>query len=70
VWPNSFCSLVEGRLLGQGVSVGDVNISSDILGFFMTSFRIREVSLSPFLANIMIDLSLTSEITFLLLQKR
>jgi hypothetical protein len=35
----------------------------------MVSFRIREESLSPFLKNITIDLSLTSGITFLLLQK-
>jgi hypothetical protein len=45
------------------------NIASDILEFFMASFQIREESLSPFLKKIMIDLSSTSEITFLLLQK-
>jgi hypothetical protein len=46
------------------------NICSDVLGFFMVSFQIREVSLSPLLKNIMIDLSLTSEMSFLLLQKQ
>jgi hypothetical protein len=46
------------------------NICFDVLGFFMASFQIREESLSPFLKNIMIDLSSTSEMTFLLLQKR
>jgi hypothetical protein len=35
----------------------------------MVSFWIREESLSPFLKNIMIDLSSTSGMTFLLLQK-
>jgi hypothetical protein len=43
------------------------NICSDILGFFMASFWIREESLSHFLKNIMIDLSSTSRMTFLLL---
>jgi hypothetical protein len=43
------------------------NITFDILGFFMASFRIREESLSPFLKNIMIDLSSTFGITFVLL---
>jgi hypothetical protein len=42
----------------------------DVLGFFMASFQIREESMSPFLKNIMIDLSSTSEMTFLLLQKQ
>jgi hypothetical protein len=46
------------------------NIYSDILGFFMVSFRIREESLCPFLKNIMIDLSTTTGVAFLLLQKR
>jgi hypothetical protein len=33
------------------------------------SFQIKEESLSPFLKNITIDLSSTSRMTFLLLQK-
>jgi hypothetical protein len=45
------------------------NIYSDLLGFFMVSFWIREESLSPFLRNIIINLSSTSGMTFLLLQK-
>jgi hypothetical protein len=45
------------------------NICSDILGFFMVSFWIGEESLSPFLKNIMTDLSSTFGMTFLLLQK-
>jgi hypothetical protein len=45
------------------------NICSDILGFLMVSFQIREESLSLFLNNIMIDLLSTSGMTFLLLQK-
>jgi hypothetical protein len=36
----------------------------------MASFQIREGSLSPLLKNITIDLSSTSGITFVLLQKR
>jgi hypothetical protein len=39
-----------------------VNIASDVLGFFMVSLGIRDGSLSPFLKNMTIDLSLTSEI--------
>jgi hypothetical protein len=46
------------------------NIYSIVLGVFMVSFWIREESLSPFLKNIMIDLSATFRMTFLLLQKR
>jgi hypothetical protein len=47
-----------------------VNISSDVPGFFMVSLWIKDEPLSPFLKNMMIDLSLTSGILFLLLQKR
>jgi hypothetical protein len=36
----------------------------------MVSYQIREESLSPFLKNIMVDLSSTSRMTFLLLYKR
>jgi hypothetical protein len=45
-----------------------VNIASDILGVFMVSLRIRDGPLSPFLKNITIDLSSTSEMIFLLLR--
>jgi hypothetical protein len=46
-----------------------VNMASDILGFFMASLRIRDGSLSSFLKNMPIDLSSTSGMIFLLLQK-
>jgi hypothetical protein len=42
------------------------NISSYVLGFFMVSIQIKDESMSPFLKNITIDLSLTSEMMFLL----
>jgi hypothetical protein len=45
------------------------NITFDVLGFFMASLRVKDESLSPFLKNMIIDLSSTSKITFLLLQK-
>jgi hypothetical protein len=45
------------------------NIYADILGFFMVSLRIKDESLSPFLKNIIIDLSSISRMRFLLLQK-
>jgi hypothetical protein len=45
------------------------NISLDVLGLFMASLRIKYESLSPFLKNMMIDLSSTSGRMFLLLQK-
>jgi hypothetical protein len=45
------------------------NICSDVLGFFMVSFWIREELLGPFLKNITIDFLSTSRMTFLLLQK-
>jgi hypothetical protein len=45
------------------------NISSDIVGSFVVSLRIKDESLSPFLKNTMIDLSSTSGVMFLLLQK-
>jgi hypothetical protein len=43
------------------------NISSDALGFFMARLRIKDESLSHFLKNMMIDLSSTSGMVFLLL---
>jgi hypothetical protein len=46
------------------------NICFNVLRFFLVSFQIREEFLSPFLKNIIIDLSSTSGMTFLLLQKR
>jgi hypothetical protein len=45
------------------------NISSDVLGFFMVSLWIKDESLRPFMKNMVIDLSLTSGMMFLLLQK-
>jgi hypothetical protein len=45
------------------------SISSDVLGFFMASLQIKDESLSPFLKNMMMDLSSTSEKMFLLLHK-
>jgi hypothetical protein len=62
-------SCVEGHLLGQGIPIGMENICSNILWFFMASFRIRKESLSAFLKNITVELSSTSGMTFLLLQK-
>jgi hypothetical protein len=47
-----------------------VNIASDVLGFFTVTFQIKAGSLNPFLKNITIDLSSTSGMIFLLLQKR
>jgi hypothetical protein len=43
------------------------NISLDVLGLFMVSLWIKDESLSPFLKNMMIDLSSTSGMMFLLL---
>jgi hypothetical protein len=45
------------------------SIYSDVLGFFIASLQIKDESLSPFLKNMIIDLSSTSGIMFLLLQK-
>jgi hypothetical protein len=50
------------------VSLAMVNIASDVLRFFMVSLRIRDRSLSPFLKNIMKDMSSTSVMIFLLFQ--
>jgi hypothetical protein len=47
-----------------------VNITSDVLGFIMVSLRIRARFMSPFLKNMTTDLSPTSRMAFLLLQKR
>jgi hypothetical protein len=45
------------------------NISSDVLGFFMMSLRIKDESLGPFLKNMMIDLSSTSGMNVSLIAK-
>jgi hypothetical protein len=45
------------------------NISSDVLGLFMASLRIKDGPLSLFLKNMIINLSLTSGMMFRLLQK-
>jgi hypothetical protein len=72
VWPESFSffySLVSRvTSSARAYLLVMANISSDVLGFFMACLWIREGSLSPFLMNIMIDLSLTSGMMFLLLQ--
>jgi hypothetical protein len=66
-----FCSLVSRvASLAMAYLLAMVNIASDVLGFFMVSFRIRDGSPSPFLKNMIIDLSSTSKMIFLLLQKR
>jgi hypothetical protein len=45
------------------------NISSDVLEFFVVRLWIKDESLSPFLRSMIIDMSSTSEMMFLLLQK-
>jgi hypothetical protein len=45
------------------------NISFDVLGFFMVSLQSKDEPLSPFLKNMIMDLSSTSGVMFLLLQK-
>jgi hypothetical protein len=73
VWPDSFssfCSLVSrGASSVRAYLLVIANISSDVLGFFMASLRIKDESLSPFLKNMMICLLSTSRMMFLLLQK-
>jgi hypothetical protein len=44
------------------------SISSDDLGFFMVSLQIKNRPVGPFLKNMMINLSSTFRMTFLLLQ--
>jgi hypothetical protein len=65
-WPESFSffySLVSRVVSStRAYLLAMVNIASDVLGFFMVSLGIRDGSLSPFLKNMTIDLSLTSEI--------
>jgi hypothetical protein len=71
VWPDSFsfCSLVlKVASFARAYLIAMLNISFDILRFSIVSLRIREESMSPFLKNMMIDLSSTSGIMFLLLQ--
>jgi hypothetical protein len=72
MWPESFSffySLVS-RVASSARTylLAMVNIFYDVLGFFIVSLQIGEGSLSPFLKNMMIDLSLTSAMIFLLLQ--
>jgi hypothetical protein len=73
-WPESFsflCSLVFRVTSSARVYLLVMsNIAFDVLVFFMASFQIRARSLSPFLKNMTIDLSLTSGMIFLFLQKR
>jgi hypothetical protein len=72
MWPKSFlCSLVSRVTSSTRVYLLAIaNICSDVLEFFMVSLQINNESLSPFLKNIIIDLSSTSGMRFLLLQKR
>jgi hypothetical protein len=71
MWSDSFsffCSLASRvASLARAYLLVMANIASDILGFFMMSLRIKDGSLGPFLKNKTIDLSLTSEMIFLLL---
>jgi hypothetical protein len=73
MWAESFsflCSLVS-RVVSSAKAylLAMVKIASDILRFFMVRFQNRTESLSPFIKNMTIDLSSTSRIIFLLLQK-
>jgi hypothetical protein len=72
VWLDSFfCSLVSRVTSSARAYLLEMaNICSDVLGFFMVILQIRDESPSPFLKNIIIDLSSTSGMRFLLLQKR
>jgi hypothetical protein len=73
MWPDSsfFYSLVSKvTSSARAYLLAIANISSDILGLFMASLRIKDESLSPFLKNMIIDFSSTSEMMILLLQKR
>jgi hypothetical protein len=70
VWPDSFYSLVSRvTSSARAYLLTIASIYSDVLGFFMVSLQIKDESLSPFLKNIIINLSSTSGMRFLLLQK-
>jgi hypothetical protein len=70
MWLNSFCSLVSRvASSARAYLLAMANIFSHILGLFMESLQIKDESQSPFLKNIIIDLSSTSGMRFLLLQK-
>jgi hypothetical protein len=71
VWNDSvFCSLVSRvTSSARAYLLAIANICLDVLGFFMVSLQIKDESPSPFLKNIIIDLSSTSRMRFLLLQK-
>jgi hypothetical protein len=74
MWQESFsffCSQVS-RVVSSARAylLAMENISFDVLGFFMVSLWIRDWSLSPFLKNMTIDMSSTSGMIFLLLQKQ
>jgi hypothetical protein len=59
--------MVRVASLSRAYLLAMANIASDVLGFFMVRLCIKDGSLSPFLKNITIDLSSTSEMMFLLL---
>jgi hypothetical protein len=70
VWPDFFFYSLVSRIASSARAylLAIANIYSNILGFFMASLRIKDESLSPFLKNIIINLSSTSGMRFLLLQ--
>jgi hypothetical protein len=73
MWPESFslvCSLGSRVATStRAYLLAMVNIAFDVLGFFMEILWIKDGSMSPFLKNIMIDLSSTARMIFPLLQK-
>jgi hypothetical protein len=72
-WPSSlsyFWSLVSRVTFStRAYLLVIANMSLDIMGFFMASLWINDESLCPFLKNMMMYLSSTSGMMFLLLQK-
>jgi hypothetical protein len=68
MWPDSFYSLVlRVSSSTKAYLLVMANITSDILEFFMVSLWIKDKYLSSFLKNIILDLSSTSVMMFLLL---
>jgi hypothetical protein len=70
VWSGSFCSLVSRvTSSGRAYLLAIASICFEVLRFFMASLRIKDEFLSPFLKNMIIDLSSTSGMRLLLLQQ-
>jgi hypothetical protein len=68
MWPDSFyCLVLRVSSSAKAYLLVMANITSDILEFFMVSLWIKDKYLSSFLKNIIIDLSSTSGMMFLLL---